>query len=620
MSKKALNSVIILSVLCAIYTSCANVGMPKGGPKDETPPTVLRSLPVQGQTNSKGKEIRIYFDEFIQMDGLNEKFVVSPPTSKRPVFRTKGKSLVVNLNEELLPNKTYSLDFKDGIADNNEKNPLRDYRLAFSTGPEFDSLRLVGYVKDAFNLEPVPNSYVLLYSGKSDTLVSTTRPDYIAKTDHQGFFALTNIPAKSYQIFAVTDLDNNLKYTSGSDSIAFLDSLVIPSAQYFPQQDTTVSGPDTLVVFGKTRFYPDPLNFLRFGEKYFDLRLDNYLRSNRKYLDLIFTASVEDTFNIEPLNVKPAGDWKLIEKSAKSDSLRIWMTDSLVYNMDTLVFKLSYLQQDSLKNFYTTNDTVRFFFADKQQVEKGKRKERRKIAKEIEEVVLSSSARAGFDIYRDILIESPDPIAKFDSAMVHLQVRKDSLYTPVTYKLRADTANNRKYWISYPWEFATNYKLTIDSMAVTTVYDLPSKKLEAEFKTQEEEHYGKIILSVRNVVFPTIIQLLSDDSKENVIRSTVIEKDGEVTFPYLEPQKYLLKAIVDRNNNGKWDTGNLKEKIQPEEVCYFPSVIKVRSNWDNEGLIWDLPVNQFTKKIVDDELEAEKLKKKKELSRKKSAF
>ncbi len=611
---------MVLLALGALYSSCANMGMPTGGPKDIEPPVVLRTTPEQGQVNFKDDEVRIYFDEFVLTDGLNEKFVVSPPTSKRPIFRTKGKSLIVDLNDTLMSDKTYSLDFKDGIADNNEKNKLRDYRLSFSTGAVFDSLRLVGFVKDAFNLEPVSNTYIMLYSGKSDTLISTTRPDYIAKTDGQGFFAVTNIPANSYQLYALSDVDNNMKYTAGSDSIAFLDSLVVPSAEYIPDRDTTITGSDTLVVFGKTRFYPDPLYFLRFGEEYFDLRLDNYQRMNRKYLDLYFTDSVEDTFNIEPVNVKPEGDWKLIERSAKSDTLRVWLTDSLVYNMDTMVFKLNYLQQDSLKNFYTINDTLKFFFSDKQQVDKNKRKERRKIEKEIDNFVLNSNAKTGFDTYRDMLIQSPEPIASFDTTMVHLQVKQDSIYNPVEFKFRADSVSSTKYWLTYPWEFGTTYKLTIDSMAVQTIYDLPSRKFESEFNTQEEEHYGKIILTVNNVKGPTIIQLLTDDAKESVVRSTVIEKDGEVTFPFLEPQKYLLKAIFDRNNNGIWDTGNLKEKLQPEEVSYFLSVLKVRSNWENRDVIWDLPANQFVKKIVDEELEAEKLKQKKKQTKKKSAF
>ena len=187
--------------------------MPSGGLKDTIPPVVLRSIPVAEQTNFTDQKIRLTFNEFVIVEGLNEKFVVSPPLSKKPLFRTKGKTVVVDLNEKLKPNTTYSLDFKDGISDNNERNPLRNLRLAFSTGSQFDTLRIVGFVKEAFSLEPIPNTYIMLYRGRSDTLVQTTRPDFIAKTDQNGFFAVTNLPADTFQVYGLSDVDNNLKFT-----------------------------------------------------------------------------------------------------------------------------------------------------------------------------------------------------------------------------------------------------------------------------------------------------------------------------------------------------------------------------------------------------------------------
>ncbi|MCX6236169.1 MAG: Ig-like domain-containing protein [Bacteroidia bacterium] len=589
--------------------------MPSGGLKDSIPPVVVRSIPAFDQTNFNDQKIRLYFNEFVIVEGLNEKFVVSPPTSKKPVFRTKGKSLIVDLNEKLKPNTTYSLDFKDGISDNNERNPLKNLRLAFSTGPQFDSLRVVGFIKDAFTLEPIANSYVLLYQGRSDTLVYKTRPDFIAKTDQKGFFAVTNLPADTFQVYGLSDVDNNLKFTPGTDSISFIDHLVVPSAQFLPGRDTTITGMDTLLIFGKTKFSPDPLYLLRFGEDFFDLRLDKYVHPSRKIVDLTFTQSVADTFSIEPLNFEAKAGWKYTEMSTKSDSIRIWLTDSMVYNKDTLIFKLSYLQQDSLKDYYTYNDTIRLYFTDVTQIVKNKRKERRRVSKDELSVLLTTNCKTGFDVYRKLVIESPEPIASFDTTMVSLFEKVDSLYKPLKYKLTTDSLNKRRYLLAHPWKYGTNYKLTIDSAALKTIYNTYSKKLKEEFKTQEEEFYGKIIVNLKNVTVPTIIELLGDEKEEKIIQSIRVTKDGLVTFKFLEPRKYLIKAIFDRNNNGKWDTGNLKKKIQPEEVMYYLEVVKVRGNWDAKK-DWSLPTQQFTKKIIDEELEAQKLKDK--LKKKKS--
>jgi hypothetical protein len=589
------------------------MGMPKGGPKDKTPPVIVKSIPDFNQLNFKDNKIRITFNEFISPDEINDKFIVSPPTTKKPIFKTKGKTLIVDLNEKLLPNTTYSLDFKDGITDNNEKNRYKDLRMAFSTGNELDTLRIVGFVRDAFTLEPAQNCYILLYKGTSDTLVSKTRPDFVGKTNFQGFFAITNLPATSYQVFALSDIDNNLKYTAGIDSIAFLDGFVKPSATFEPLRDTVVTGADTLVVLGKTRFYPDPLNFSLFFEKGFDLSLDKYNRTSRRIIDLTFTGSTADTFNIEPLNVLPKGSWNLIEKSKHSDTLKVWITDSLVYKRDTLALRLSYLQQDSLGAFYTKKDTIKLYLLEDPTLnsEKNKRKERKKIIFEPKSVMLAANIGPNFDPYREIRVDSPEPILSFDSSMVKLFEKKDTSFVEIEAKIKKDSINRRRFFVSYPFTYGTIYKLTIDSTAITTIYGLYGSAFKSEFKTQEEEHYGKIIFDIKNVKGPTIIQILENNKEEQVVSKVKITQDGEVTIPFLEPKKYLLKAIFDRNNNGIWDSGNLKEKIVPEEICYYQSVIKVRSNWDNKDT-WTLPDPvSFRKKIIDAEVEAEKLIKKK---------
>jgi len=619
LANKILLLVIIVIGYLSFFTSCANIGMPTGGLKDSIPPVIVRSIPAYGQRNFTDQKIRMTFNEFVIVEGLNDKFVVSPPTTKKPIIRTKGKTLIVDLNEKLKPNTTYSLDFKDGVSDNNERNALRNLRLAFSTGPDFDSLRVVGFIKDAFNLEPIANSYVLLYRGRSDTLVYKTRPDFIAKTDEKGFFAVTNLPADTFQVYGLSDVDNNLKFTPGSDSISFIDNLVIPSAKFIPERDTTISGVDTLLVFGKTKFSPEPLYLLRFGEPFFDLRLDKYVHPTRKVIDLTFTQSVADTFSIEPVNFKAKPGWKYTEMSSKSDSVRIWLTDSLVYNKDTLIFKVDYLQQDSLKEYYTKSDTIRLYFTDVTQTAKNKRKERRRIEKEEISIPLTTNVRGGFDVYRQILIESPEPISVFDTTKISLFEKKDTLYTPITYKITADSLNKRRYHLAHAWKYGTNYKLTIDSAALKTIYNTYSKKLKEEFKSQEEEYYGKIILDLENITVPTIVELLTDEKDEKIAQSISVTKSGPVTFTFLEPRKYLIKTIFDRNNNGKWDTGDLKKRIQPEEVMYYLEVVKVRGNWEAKK-DWSLPTQQFSKKIIDEELEAQKIKDKLKMKKKTTAF
>jgi hypothetical protein len=77
-----------------------------------------------------------------------------------------------------------------------------------------------------------------------------------------------------------------------------------------------------------------------------------------------------------------------------------------------------------------------------------------------------------------------------------------------------------------------------------------------------------------------ILQLLSE--KDAVIRQKIISRSGDVLFDYLMPAGYKVKMIVDRNFNGKWDTGKYSNRSLPERVVFYPGTLTIRANWDLE--------------------------------------
>ncbi|HHN48750.1 MAG TPA: hypothetical protein ENN08_07490, partial [Bacteroidales bacterium] len=142
--RKKMVNWIQLSFVCLMLAACANPVAPTGGPRDTDPPVILRSEPENGSVNFDAREIRIWFDEFIQLRGLSQKFLSSPPFIKVPETRIRGKSLVIRFDEELRPNTTYTLFFGDAIADFTEGNAIPNFRYIFSTGPVLDSMELSG--------------------------------------------------------------------------------------------------------------------------------------------------------------------------------------------------------------------------------------------------------------------------------------------------------------------------------------------------------------------------------------------------------------------------------------------------------------------------------------------
>lgn len=590
------------------YSSCANIGSPTGGAKDTIPPVLLKTIPELRATNYKGKDVRFSFNEFIISDEISEKLVISPPMKKKPQVKMKGKTLIIEFTEDLREESTYSLDFKDAVADNNEKNPIEDFRFSFSTGPLFDSLRVAGFVKNAFNQEPVEKALVSLYRLHDYTAFIDSLPDYIATTDKEGFFIIDNIASGTYRLYALTDTDNSLTYNSNSELIAFADSLIVPSAKYVAEIDTIVRGLDTLVVTGHVDYFPGTQYLNVFEEEKFEQYLDSYKRNQANKCEFYFSESLSDSFSINLLKPVPTIDWSFIESNLKRDSITVWLTDTIISNSDTLQFQLRYQVLDSLNQLVLRYDTLEMVYAAP-KVPKSKRKKGE--APEIQTISLGNNINSSaHDLYQRIRIEAPEPLSSFDLSRVRLYQMEDTLKYQIPIVVEKDSNSIRKFYIEHLWEPNTGYVLQIDSAAAYNIYGHPSLKTDQKFRTQKEDFYGKIMLNIKGLSGPAIVQLLANDKEERILQKIQILEDGQIEFPYLKPEKYLLRLILDSNKNGKWDTGFLAGGVQPEGVVYFPKVIKVRSNFEYKE-DWQISFQEdYKKELIDEEKEKEKARKK----------
>jgi hypothetical protein len=589
-------------------TSCANIGSPTGGPKDSIPPVVVKTIPELRGTNYNGTDVRLTFDEFINSDEIAEKLVVSPPLKKKPVIKMKGKTLIVEFAEKLRKESTYSLDFKDAVADNNEKNPIKDFRFSFSTGTKFDSLKVVGYVKNAITQEPVEKALVLLHRQKEYTAVVDSVPDYIGKTNKEGLFMIDNLAPGAYRLYALADADNSLTYNSNSELIAFADSLIVPSAKYVAKSDTVIHGADTILVSGHVDYLPAPQYLMMFEEIKFDQYLDSYKRTQENKCDFIFSESLSDSFQVNLLKPVPTKGWSYIEPNLKRDSVTVWLTDTVISKTDTLKFELKYQALDSLKQMVIKRDTIDMVYSAP-KTSKAKRKKNE--PQPTPTINLSNNINSTeHDLYRPIKIEAPEPLRSFDITKVRLYSLEDTIKTPIPIVVKKDTNSVRKYFIEHRWEPSTSYLFQVDSAAAYNIYGYPSNKINQKFKTQKEDFYGKIILTISGLSGPAIVQLLANDKDEKVLQKIQVLEDGKIEFPYLKPEKYKIKIILDSNKNGKWDTGYLAEGVQPEEVVYYPKIIKVRSNFEYKET-WEIKYKpDYKKELIDEELEKEKARKK----------
>ncbi len=594
-----------------IISSCANPGMPVGGAKDTIPPVLLKTEPIYKSLNFAGDNIRLTFNEYLAIEDISESLVISPPMIKKPIIRTKSKTLVVEFNEDLKDSTTYSLDFKNSVADNNEKNPIEDFRFSFSTGPVFDSLRISGRLMNAFNLEPIDKGLIMLHSNLHDSAVFRVRPNYIAKTDEKGIFMIDNIAPGKYHLFSLFDGNNNLLYDEGAEEMAFEDSILIPSAEYVEEVDTIFTSTDTIAVMGHTHFFPEPVYLYQFTENIFDQYLKTSERNTRYKCTFVFNESVKDSFQLILIN-NDATDWYRIEPDENVDSLIVWIADTTVARLDTLLMEVSYFQLDTLNKLYLQKDTIEMNFADKEAAKPVKKK-----SKNEEEELPTPAVQFNFqtdisgsvvELNKNIGILAPEPLFAFDSTKIILYLADDTLKVPLNIQFEKDTVEYRKYNIAYTWEPGQSYILEIDSAASVNIFGITSKRLKSKFAAREEDYYGTVSLNITGVETPVVIQLVNNSDTEKVIVQKSANENGKVMFDYLNPEKYKVKVIYDRNENGKWDTGSYQDKYQPEKVLYINEVVKVRSNWEKE-YNWDLkPDLTFVKNVRDIE-EEERLRK-----------
>lgn len=605
----------LLMLMIVVY-SCASMGNPDGGPYDEEPPKFVRSTPKPFAINSKEKKVTIEFDEFIKLEKAAEKVVVSPPQLEQPEIKASGRKVVVGLVDSLRPNTTYTIDFADAIVDNNEGNPLGNYAFTFSTGTTIDTMEVSGTVLSASDLEPVKNIQVGLHSDLSDSAFMKKPFDRVSRTDSRGHFSIRGIAPGKYRIYALMDGNQNYLFDSKTEMIAFSDSIIIPAMEDAMRQDTIWKDSltiDTIKSVGYTRFLPDDIILRAFKEENDRQYLTRSERDKENHFVLTFSARADTLPTLKGLNFDER-DAFIIEKTDRNDSICYWIKDSLIYQMDTLEIQMDYLATDTLDRLVPQTDTLflanKLTRAEREKLEakaaEEKEKERKKKERKGEKIepeptkflTLNVDAPSAFDLDRNVYLSFDEPVASIDTAAIHMEIKKDSLWEEIPFLFVSDSVLPRKYEILAEWEPEKEYQLSIDSMAFKGVYGLHTNKVKQTMKVKKLDEYGTILLNITGADSTAVVELLDGSGK--VLRQQRITPQNTADFYYLNPgTKFYIRLFNDRNGNGVWDTGKYSEHLQPEEVYYFPKVWEMKANFEFEAN-WNINAVPVEKQKLDE--------------------
>lgn len=605
-----------------LLMACANIGSPEGGPRDYTPPQVIKSSPAPGSVNFTGNKVEITFDEIVNLKDQQKKVVISPAPRTMPVIRTVGKKVTVEFRDTLEPNTTYVIDFSNAIEDNNESNQLDGYTFAFSTGDVIDSLAVSGIVLRANDLEPMQHVIVGLHSNLDDTAFTNIPLERVSRTNDRGKFTIRNLKPGSYHVFALNDVDGDY-HMARTEDIAFLDTIVVPTTSEYTSQDTVFTFDrrvDTVMTGAHTLYLPNDLLLCMFNEGYKSHYVKQTSRPADNKLHILFGAPNDTLPRLDIIRpAEHARDWYRIERTPANDSLFYWITDSALIKTDTIIVAMTYLRTEADDSLTQVTDTVRFGYRKpgaqvkeeekkaKESEERAKRlaqlleKQEKAVAQgkdlsegeleelkelqrtnpdEIPKLKMELVKSGTIDVGDSILLKFDEPIAAIDPAGVHLEVKRDTLWVPFegslpAFRLASD-CNPMRYWLPVTTLPDSTYRLTIDSAAVTSVYGLHNVHLSKELKVRGLEEYANVYFKV-NVKDSAFVELLG--SSEKIIR-TVPVNNGTFELLNVSPGTYYLRLTIDSNGNGKWDTGNYRGHLQPEEVYYYPKKLRLRRNWD----------------------------------------
>lgn len=517
----------------SLIYGCASMRTPDGGPKDKTPPVVLKMEPKNMTTNFVGDKVSIEFDEYFNLQNEFKEFSISPEQERPPLLKKQQKKLIVNFQDSLEKNTTYTLNFGNAIVDVNEANVLKNFTYVFSTGPKLDSLSISGKVTNTQTGKPEIDATVFIIPLSRDSIFGKKKASIYTSTDSSGIFKLKNLRQDTYKIYALKENSGDKIYQQSTDEVAFIKEPIVLNKNV-----------DT-VKLGVFKELPGTFRIL-----------DNKFNTDGS-MTFIFNQQLVKP-DVSVVFPKIVNENKIVRFSKNNDSLTIWLKN---------------LSFDSVKIAIHSDqkplDTVTFT--------------RDKKDKYTRTIQLTDNSQNGdvnpFKSYRFFL---NFPLSNLD--ITKIKILEDSI-PKTNFTIEKDSSDVLSYSIIYPWKSKSTYIITYGADAFTELFGTKNKEIKKTIKLANKDDYAtlKIKVEVPKTNNSYILELLNE--KKQVIKSDIITKNDTIAYINYKAGIYFARVVYDTNKNGKWDTGNIKNQTQPEKIWYDPKEYSMKANWDREEIL-----------------------------------
>jgi hypothetical protein len=575
--------------MSVILISCAQQTPLTGGDKDIIPPLILEQEPPNYTTQFNATQIRIYFDEYVELVNPSETFLISPPLPLFPEYTLKGKSLVISLNNELKENTTYIISCNQGIKDLTEGNFLPATTLVYSTGDYIDSLSLGGIVIDAYTLLPEEKAGVMLYKQNEDSALLKNLPYYYTTTRKDGTFLFSNIAEGDYQLYALVDKNRNYLFDQSDEKVAFSNNTVKPAYIPVPAEQTLSS--DTVFIQDTTHKHDaihkhdtthlldtatieDSVDVFKIDYAQNTLLLFTEQDTTTRFIRREFKGNYKHNFIFK----NPITDFKLIQIS-NTDTAINYLTE---YNpkKDTVSIFITTFSRNQIDFELYANlqliDTISF---DPSQKETSTRAASKQTDTLPNYLTYQEVTKGELHKYPAILFTSP--VQLFDSTRCTLIEERKNETDTLPLKCYFTDSLRRLLTFEYPYMEKTKYTVLCPDSVFWAYDGTCNDSITMEFTTKSIKDYGSIQIKYQFYEENNfILQLLSEQKK--LIQEDFATFNTTITYNYLRQGKYTVRVIVDDNNNKQWDSGNFNLRQQPEQVIYFEKIIDLPPNWKIE--------------------------------------
>lgn len=541
-------------------SACANVGVITGGDRDIQKPSLLSSDPSNATINFSDESIVLTFDENIQVDDLKNQLIISPSVDKNSYnYSVKRNTLTLTFDEPLEENTTYTINLRESVKDVTEGNVSEKIDFAISTGDKIDSLSISGKVLDLLTGEPSEDRIVGLYLANDTLDIFSSAPRYFTQTDTAGNFDINYIRQGNYFLYAFQDENNNLKNEPADEAYGF---------------------------YSDTLFLTQPLTNINLALQKLDispLRIQS-ARPNGKYYVINLTKPIV-SYQLEPMDTTLQLFSNLVEDNAQ---IRVYNTYSSV---DSIAANLQV--QDTIGQ--TINEDIFIKFTDTQRpAEAFQMAISPSTNSSIEETFVASlrfnkpvgsvnldSIFFRYDSLNFVTVDSTDLswshqkdkitiIKNLPKIMMDVSITEPTEQQPTSQTNMARPAVSKDQTVEFYLGKGAFMSIENDSSNATL----------NKYKFKNPEDYGVLTGDVTSDAPAFIIQLLNNSNE--VIDE--IRNSKSYQFSSVKPGEYKMRLIIDEDNDGEWDPGNILLKTQPETVIYYPETILLRANWEVQDL------------------------------------